>query len=163
MSVDPDPATGQIVTDGIRYMMIRPDVLMGVACELRGVSIQTFLEALERSAFRHVQASFAQYQAKQPRTGLDFIERVCEGAAQLGWGTWSALPNRDGSVTVEVHSSPFAAGFGSSQQPVCAAITGILRAAAVEAQGGLSPVTELVCAAQGRESVCRFEIPPPGR
>lgn len=153
-------SSGQIMEDGIRYVLMRPDVLMGVAHELGGGTTQAFLSALERSAFRYVQSSFDRYQEKQTLSGADFIASTCEVARKLGWGEWATTEISPLSLTVEVKNSPFAAGFGTSQCPVCAAIAGILRAAALHAYGAQSEVTELSCAAQGAP-VCRFEIPVP--
>jgi uncharacterized protein len=151
---------GEIAEDGIRYVLMRPDVLMGVAHELDASSAQAFLRALERSAFRHVQMSFTRYQAREPLSGTDFIANTCEAAARLGWGVWSAIHERDSSLIVEVRNSPFAAGFGVSDKPVCSAIVGILRAVALTAYGLDCQVTELACAAQGAPA-CRFEIRSP--
>ncbi len=148
--------------DGIRYVLMRPDVLMGVAHELGEADVQAFLGALERSAFRHVQSSFDRYQERQSLSGTDFIVSTCEAARRLGWGEWSTTETSNRSLTVEVKNSPFAAGFGASRCPVCAAIAGILRAAALHAYGAQSAVTELTCTAQGAP-VCRFEIPVPSR
>lgn len=148
--------------DGIRYVLMRPDVLMGVARELGAGQIQAFLRALERSAFRHVQSSFDRYQEKQTLRGAEFIASTCEAARKLGWGEWSTAECDARSLTVEVKNSPFAAGFGASQCPVCGAIAGILRAAALHAYGAQSAVTELTCAAQGAPA-CRFQIPVPAR
>jgi uncharacterized protein len=155
-------SSGEIREDGIRYVLMRPDVLMGVAHELGGAGAKEFLGALERSAFRHVQSSFDRYQERQSLSGADFIASTCAAARKLGWGEWNTTAVSDRSLTVEVKNSPFAAGFGSSQCPVCAAIAGILRAAAFKAYGAQSEVTELTCAAQGAP-VCRFEIPVPRR
>ncbi|HUN74905.1 MAG TPA: V4R domain-containing protein [Steroidobacteraceae bacterium] len=156
--VDSSQSAGEITEDGIRYVLMRPDVLMGVAHELEHVSTQRFLEALERSAFRHVQSSFSRYQAKQPLSGTDFVASTCQAAERLGWGVWSTGRELSKSLIVEVRNSPFAAGFGVSQIPVCAAIAGILRAVALTAYGVDGPVIELACASQGAPT-CRFEIP----
>jgi predicted hydrocarbon binding protein len=135
---------------------------MGIAHELRGVSTEAFLGAFERSAYRHVQASFDEYQSRQPLKGSEFISSVLEIASHLGWGVWTSTRGRNGSLIVEVLNSPFAAGFGPSERPVCAAIVGILRAVALVAHGGDSLVVELACAAQGAPT-CRFEMPTPAR
>lgn len=156
MQREPKPSEGQICEDGIRYVLMRPDVLMGIAHELGAQSLQAFLNALERSAFRHVKASFSHYQTSNPLTGHDFITSVSQIAGRLGWGSWSSSQPREDMMVIEVRNSPFAFGFGKSDRPVCAPIVGILAAAVVTA-GRTAEVSEEACEAQGA-SCCRFEV-----
>jgi hypothetical protein len=158
MSVaDVTTTTGEIREAGIRYILMRPDVLMGVAHELAGDASDRFLKALEISAFKNVQDSFRRYQASTPLSGTAFLQNAFAVAARLGWGSWSFASASEAPLLIDVANSPFAAAYGKHGQPVCAPIAGVLRAAALSAFGEAAQVTERSCAVQGARC-CRFEI-----
>lgn len=159
MPLSHDPAAGTIHDDQVRYVLIRPDVLMGVARELDGVAPQRFLAALEASVFRHVQASLAGYQQNGRLEDRDALASIVPIAGSLGWGAWTVRRQPDGASIVEVRGSPFAAGFGASPAPVCTPIRAVLRALTLASTGTESAVIEQHCCAQGGE-VCRFHVSP---
>jgi uncharacterized protein len=155
MSISYRPENGEIADEGIRYMLLRPDVLMGLAKELPGITAGQFLGALRKVACRNVQSSFAQYRRDGRFSGSDVLDSTCRIAASLGWGSWLVTSEQDGTVIVRVRNSPFAAGFGPSQGPVCAPIAGVLQAVAQVSQVAAAEIEEISCAAQGA-SECRF-------
>jgi hypothetical protein len=158
MPLKHDHGSGEIFDDGIRYILIRPDVLMGVADSSGGIALNVFLKALENSAFRNVQDSFAQYRSDGRFSDTDVLDSTCRIAATLGWGLWTANRQEDGSTIVEVPNSPFAAGFGPSAEVVCAPIVGILKAVALAQSAAAQEVREVCCVARG-DTTCRFRIP----
>ncbi|HUI63172.1 MAG TPA: V4R domain-containing protein [Steroidobacteraceae bacterium] len=155
-----DTQAGVIHEGPVRYLMMRPDVLMGIARELPAEHVGTFFTAFEKSAFRHSRRSFELYQAAGRFGTDDFLARTAEVAATLGWGSWSVTNLGGGAREIRVDGSPFAAGFGSASHPVCAAISGVLRAIALTGYGADAEVKEVACAAHvgGRE--CRFLLMP---
>ena len=76
-------------------------------------------------------------------------------APQLGWGQWRFGQAADGRLDLEVANSPFAAGHGPAEGPVCAPIAGMLAAVAGMVLGGPVEVRETGCAATGAPA-CRF-------
>jgi len=151
------PQSGEISSGGIRYLLMRPDVLMGVAHELEGVTPEVFLKALKKSAFHHGRRSFERYRDEGRFAGLDPLESTCNIAASLGWGEWVVHRQPHGNRLIEVRNSPFAAGFGASRIPVCAPIVGILEAVTMVFQGPTAQVEEIACCSQGAD-VCRFHL-----
>jgi predicted hydrocarbon binding protein len=152
-----DLERGEIVELGVRYLMMRPDVLMGVAHELAPRESTLFLQALEQSAFRNAQASFRQYSLQNSIAAESLLAKYLEMAAHLGWGSWTIIPVRQASREVEVRNSPFAAGFGQSAIPVCSPIKGVLKAMMIVAYSASVEVREVTCAAQGGR-ICRFTL-----
>lgn len=150
-----DSASGEIHDGGIRYIMIRTDVLMGIGQALG--SMPNFAAALEASVFTNVQKSFSAYQARGEISSADFFSRTAGFAANLGWGKWSLAHEADKSVSVIVEQSPFANGSGPSNVPVCGAISGVLRALFLVFEQEDVSVTETACAAQG-SVCCHFNI-----
>jgi hypothetical protein len=159
MAATLDPMAGRITEEGIRYVMMRPDVLMGVAHDLSAENAALFFRALENSAFRHAQASFSQYQLRRPDLPGDDLAGWFAIAARLGWGRWSSAQGNGHCREIVVHDSPFAAGHGPSPVPVCGAIAGVLKAMMVVAGGGVVDVREVACAAQGAPA-CQFDVSP---
>jgi predicted hydrocarbon binding protein len=159
MKLEHRPGEGAIVDGSIRYMLIRPDVLMGVAHHLGQGREHEFLAALEASAFANAQASFAAYRDRQQFGREDFLASTCGVANTLGWGSWSLTEEADGVRVIRVNDSPFAAGYGSSPRAVCAPIKGVLRACAVVGYGKDVEVEETECVAQGNKQCC-FRIAP---
>lgn len=143
-----DLESGAIVELGVRYLMMRPDVLMEVAHELAPRESRLFLQALEQSAFRNAQASFHQYRVQDSLAAERLLAKPFEMAAHLGWGSWTISPVRQAPCEVEVRNSPFAAGFGQSSIPVCSPIKGVLKAMMFVAYGASVEVREVTCAAR---------------
>jgi predicted hydrocarbon binding protein len=147
---------GEISQGGIRYVLMRPDVLMGVAREMGHIAPEVFLNALKRSAFVNGIRSFERYRDEGRFDGADALERTCNIAASLGWGEWVLHGQNAGIRLIEVRNSPFAAGYGASKFPVCAPIVGILEAlTAIFYSAG--HVEETACCSQGADT-CRFRL-----
>ncbi len=156
--MDQDLESGTITDGGIRYMLMRPDVLMGIG-RVSGSTTQ-FVAALEESVFQNAQASFEEYRKLGLMDG-DFLSATATAAARLGWGRWTARQSDgDGEgFIVEVQDSPFAFGMGACDHAVCGPIVGILRAVHRVARGQGVAVVETACAAQGAPC-CTFTIAP---
>ena len=153
-----DTETGEIADGHIRYLMIRADVLMGLAHEWPRGDTQQFVRALERSAYRHSRDSFETYQASNRFSDGDFLSAVAQVAAQLGWGSWRVTELPGGGRRIAVRNSPFASGSGPSSHPVCGAICGVLEAMGSVSYGRQVRVTEESCAAQAHGAECIFHL-----
>ena len=161
MTIEQQPGEGTIAEGNIRYVMLRPDVLMGAARHLGPNREGEFLAALEASAFAHAQASFVAYRDAGRFGSADFLDSAGKVAADLGWGRWRVSTEPDGARSVHVENSPFAHGYGPSARPVCGLITGVLRAIALVGYGQSVAVEEVVCVAQGAKECCfRLALTP---
>jgi predicted hydrocarbon binding protein len=147
-----DPARGEYRDGSIRYMMIRPDALMGIIAEMPEAARPHAMEAFGRAIRR-----FGGHSARAYRDAgaADLLSTIEQTAPQLGWGRW-ALTRSDDALALTVENSPFAAGAGTSPHPVCAPIRGMLTAIG-EMMLGAVTVTETACAAMGAPC-CRFSV-----
>jgi uncharacterized protein len=137
-----------------RYMLIRPEALMGIFARLPVTERGMALAALEASIFEQGSDSARAYRAMGGE-GDALMAVVAASAPELGWGRWAFA--RDGAkLRLTVRNSPFAAGFGPSATPVCAAIAGMLRAVATLVLGAPTQARELHCTSMGGD-VCVFE------
>ncbi len=152
-----DATRGEILDQTRRYMLIRPDALMGVFRRLPPDALDEALQALEASIFEQGSDSARAYRAMGGE-GATLAHVVAETAPQLGWGLWrfDVAPDH---LRLEVRNSPFAAGFGPADRPVCHAITGMVRAVASLVFERPAVAREVACAATGAPT-CLFEATP---
>lgn len=158
-----DPAVGEIRDGERRYLLMRPDVLMGCLHALPVEHRATLLDALatsaERNGGRSVRAYADATDAPDNAQALALLATLCDTAAGLGWGRWRIVRHDATGFEIVVRNSPFAQGHGPSTQPVCAPIVGILRSTAPLLFPHPATVLETVCAAHAAHDVsheCRF-------
>ena len=150
-----DAERGEWRDSETRYLMLRQDSLMGM---FRGLAPPARGEALAALAAAVAEAggrSAARYRETTPGSPAVLLEVFAETAAQLGWGVWTFARPTDDELRLDVANSPFAAGFGPSPVPVCAAITGMAGAVAATILGRPAVAEETCCVAAGAEC-CRF-------
>jgi predicted hydrocarbon binding protein len=175
--MSPAPLRDRLQWDGVRgrvhdgprrYLMMRPDVLMGAAVALDAAARAALFEALADATHRyggHSLRAYAEQVAGDPEA---LLSATASAAADLGWGRW--MLQRDGErLSLEVHDSPFAAGWreaggGDATEPVCAPIRGMLAALAELLLGPHARIDECRCAAM-QPGPCRFSasLGPPRR
>ncbi|MEM0906816.1 MAG: 4-vinyl reductase [Pseudomonadota bacterium] len=150
-----DPQSGAVYDGDIRYMMIRPDALMGIFARLADDARADALNAFKASITEHGGRSAAtNVAAAGPDKLLDVIEAT---APALGWGIWR-FERRDGPFSLIVENSPFAAG-ATFDGPACHPICGMAGAVASHIRGVRYTARETQCVASGAP-YCRFEIEP---
>ena len=149
-----DAEQGEYRDGDIRYMMIRPDALMGMIAELREDMRPLALEAFARAIHRFGGRSASVYQAAGAADSAALLDVIQQTAPQLGWGRWRLEQTADGLV-LTVQNSPFATA--RSPYPVCAPIRGMLTAVGEMVMGEAVVVAETACAATGA-ACCRFSV-----
>lgn len=145
-------STGRIHDGPRRYLMMRPDVLMGSLAALAPAERQEALQAWTASTRDHGADSLRAYAAMVRGDQAALCAVTAAAAADLGWGRWS-LSADDRSIVLDVHDSPFVAGWraaakgAAAMHPVCAPVLGMLQALAAEIFAGDCEVRETHCAA----------------
>ena len=152
------------VADGPRrYLMMRPDVLMGAVALLDDGARAALLKAWAASTREHGGASLRAYADQVGGDADALMAATAEAAADLGWGRWTWQRSSDG-LALEVANSPFVEGWRAaaphaSLQPVCAPVRGMFSALLDVLQPDATRVDEVWCAAMHDRSdrPCRFE------
>ncbi len=158
-----DADNGELREGDLRYVMIRPDILMGMFPLMEAKVRPEALSALTWSAARHAVALARHYQALADENGQDMLELFESIAGELGWGVWQLRKAGESSYTLQVDNSPFARGHGPAEQPMCAPITGVLAALTGVASGVEMTAREIACTSMGAPR-CRFRaVPAKGR
>jgi predicted hydrocarbon binding protein len=153
-----DESAGEIRDQTRRYMLIRPEALMGVFRRLPPTARMAALDAFTESIVEQGSDSARAYRAMGDQDAATLLDTIAATAPQLGWGRWRFNADSD-LIRLEVRNSPFAAGFGPAEHPVCHAIVGMLRAVGGIALGRPVIARETACAAMGAD-ICRFEARP---
>jgi uncharacterized protein len=153
---------GSIRDADIRYLLIRPDSLMGAFRHLDRDARVAALDAFARSLTEHGAKSIM---ARMRRSGLTpeqlYDDLAASSGSELGWGVWVYRRPAPDRIEVDVANSPFAHGFGPADHPVCAPITGMLTAIGLLVLGRPVRVAEATCAAMAG-ATCRFVIAAEG-
>lgn len=152
-----DEAEGAWWDQSRRYLLIRPDALMGIFRELPPDRRGEAFAALARSITRQGADSARAYRAMGGE-GAGLLDIVASTAPQLGWGRWQ-FSLEPGMLRLTVANSPFAAGYGPSDVPVCHPIRGMMAAVGEMVLDRPVTVVETACAAMGAPD-CRFEARP---
>lgn len=149
------PEDGALFQGDIRYVLMRPDVVMGI---LRHVADPAALvDVMRRSACEHAVNSFNSYRQSGAVGNADPVAHCCNMASQLGWGSWNIAEKSSGRYVVEVVNSPFALAASGVGQAVCGWIAGVLQAVTVADEHPSAQVDETACVARG-DDCCRFNI-----
>jgi uncharacterized protein len=154
-----DAAQGEYRDGAIRYMMIRPDALMGMLHELPPELRPEVLAAFARSIIRHGGKSAQSYREAGAVDAPALVATIAQTAPQLGWGIWD-LRLTEAGMDLSVANSPFVAGYGPSPGPVCHPIIGMLTAVGRMVLGREVTAVETACAAMTGETLCHFEVRP---
>lgn len=152
-----DSSRGEIHDRDIPYLLIRPDSLMGIFRFLPAADRPAAFEAFARSIAHHGRGSAESYQSLGAHQAAALLATIAETAPQLGWGIWTLARAGDGGLSLSVDNSPFAAGFGDSDEPVCAPIRGMLEAVGGLVFGADMTAREVACAAMGAPH-CVFDV-----
>ena len=147
-----DPARGRVCDGPRRYLIMRPDVLMGAVVAMVPPARRSFMSALAASTRDHGADSLRAYAQMVQGDRQALIEATMAAAADLGWGRW-AITLEHSSLQLEVLDSPFVDGWQAASdgraadEAVCAPIRGMLQALAEVVLEGPVEVQETHCAA----------------
>jgi len=153
-----DAENGAIHDRDIPYLLIRPDSLMGIFEFLPETERAAAFEAFARSIAHYGKGSAESYRALGAEQADALMATIAETAPQLGWGIWTLSRSAEG-LSLSVRNSPFAAGYGENDVPVCAPIRGMLEAVGGLVLGQAVTVRETGCVSQGAD-ICEFEAVP---
>lgn len=158
------PDLGEMRDGKIRYLMMRPDVLMGMFAALpAGIRAQA-LDALAASVALNGGKSVQVYRDSGAAEPGQMMRTIVATSAELGWGLWRFDVRSETLIEVSVDNSPFATAAGFSDMPACAAIRGMLTAIAALLMPPDRPdapppaVGEVSCHAMTGSGPCRFTI-----
>lgn len=159
-----DQSSGSLMYKGVRYLLMRPETLVGFQKALVQNCSKEADDNLFQGGFTGGSLSAKKYKDLHNFGDHEIIEFMMNMGNQIGWGNFS-LVRYDPSemhLCVAVKDSPFAEAYGQSSQSVCHLIRGVLAGMASVLFGGACLAEEVECRARGDEC-CRFVIEGQGK
>lgn len=153
------PEKGGLFYKEVRYLLIRPEVLVTLQKEIGKELGEKANRILFQSGFQGGSLSSKKYREVFHFSDEEIVRFMIEMGPQIGWGRFELERFDPGNkhLLVKVHHSPFAEAYGSSTVPVCHFIRGVLTGMASVIFNKESEVNEILCLAKG-DPFCRFEL-----
>lgn len=144
---------------GIRYLLIRPEVLVTFQKEIENALDEKASMILFNSGFQGGVLSSKRYQEVYKFSNEEIIRFMLEMGGQIGWGRFELVrfDPVNFRLSLKVYYSPFAEAYGKSERPVCHFIRGVMAGLAFTIFNKEIYAEETDCLAKG-DSFCRFEI-----
>jgi predicted hydrocarbon binding protein len=154
-----DSASGTLNYKDVRYMLIRPETVVGFQKAIAERDQDLAHDAFFKGGFAGGQLSAKKYKALHQLDDDQLIAFMMDMGTQIGWGHFK-LQNFDFEnkiLEIIVNQSAFAQAYGQSSSAVCHLINGVMSGLAsvifnIECAG-----SEVRCLAKG-DAHCVFEI-----
>ncbi len=154
-----DNGKGGLFFQGVRYLLIRPEVLVtfqkGIEKELAGKAERI----LFNSGFQGGMLSSKKFKEDFQLSDEETIRFMMEMGAQIGWGRFelAGFDPVNLRLSLKVYSSPFAEAYGKSEKSICHFIRGVMAGLAFTIFGKEIYAEETNCLAKG-DPLCKFEL-----
>ena len=154
-----DPACGALTYRDVRYLLIRPETIVGFQKTIEKHSLKGAREALFQGGYRGGYLSAKKYKDTQNLSDSETINFMMTMGTEIGWGNFKLIEydfeNR--KLNVRVKNSVFAEAYGDATEGVCHLINGVLSGLATVLFGRNCMGSETECLAKGDQH-CVFHI-----
>jgi len=153
------PEKGGLFYKEVRYLLIRPEVLITFQKEVEKELGDKAGHILFLSGFQGGSLSSKKYREVFHLSDEEILRFMIEMGPQIGWGRFDLerFDPKNKSLSVKVYHSPFAEAYGVSQKPVCHFIRGVLSGMVSVIFEKECEITEIQCVAKGNP-FCKFEL-----
>jgi len=154
-----DPVSGALTYRDVRYLLIRPETIVGFQKAIEKQSQTRAIDALFEGGYQGGYLSAKKYKEIQNLSDKDTINFMMAMGAEIGWGNFK-LDQYDFAkkkLQISVEDSPFAAAYGDSSEGVCHLTRGVLCGLATILFSRSCTACEAECVAKG-DHHCVFLI-----
>jgi predicted hydrocarbon binding protein len=154
-----DPASGALCYKDVRYLLIRPETIVGFQKAIEKQSQTAATDALFQGGYQGGYLSAKKYKEIQNLSDKETINFMMAMGAEIGWGNFRLDQyNCDKKkLQISVENSPFAAAYSDSTEGVCHLTRGVLCGLATILFSKSCTASEVECAAKG-DHHCVFLI-----
>lgn len=154
-----DPASGALCYKDVRYLLIRPETIVGFQKAIEKQSQTAAIDALFQGGYQGGYLSAKKYKEIQNLSDKETIDFMMAMGAEIGWGNFRLDQyNCDKKkLQISVENSPFAAVYSDSTEGVCHLTRGVLCGLATILFSKSCTASEVECAAKGDQH-CVFLI-----
>ncbi len=154
-----DPALGALTYRDVRYLLIRPETIVGFQKTIEKHSRTGAQEALVQGGYRGGYLSAKKYKEMQNLSDSETISFMMTMGAEIGWGNFQLIEydieNR--KLQIRVENSAFAEAYGDATEGVCHLISGVISGLASVIFSINCTASETQCLAKGDEC-CEFNV-----
>ena len=154
-----DPASGALTYRDVRYLLIRPETIVGFQKTIEKHSRMGAQDALFQGGYRGGYLSAKKYKEMQNLSDSETISFMMTMGAEIGWGNFQLIEydfeNR--KLQIRVENSAFAEAYGDATEGVCHLISGVLSGLATVLFARNCIAFEIECSAKG-DKHCVFHI-----
>jgi len=153
------PEKGGLFYKEVRYLLVRPDVLITFQKEVEKELGEKAGRILFLSGFQGGSLSSKKYREVFHLSDEEIVRFMTEMGPQIGWGRFELekFDSDKKALSIRVYHSPFAEAYGVSTKPVCHFIRGVLSGMATAVFKEECEITETLCLAKGNP-FCKFEV-----
>jgi predicted hydrocarbon binding protein len=154
-----DPASGTLTYRDIRYVVIRPETIVGFQKSIEKHNRKTAQDALFQGGYQGGYLSAKKFKETQNLSDREAIDFMMTMGAEIGWGHFQLIDYDSESckLQIKVENSAFAEAYGDSTEGVCHLINGVLSGLAAVVFGRNCKGIETECVAKGDKN-CVFHI-----
>jgi predicted hydrocarbon binding protein len=154
-----DARTGALTYRDVRYLLIRPETIVGFQKTIEKHSLAGAREALFEGGYQGGYLSTKKYKENQNLSDRETISFMMTMGAEIGWENFELIQydaeNR--KLHIRVKNSAFAEAYGRSTEGVCHLISGVLSGLATVLFTRNCTASETECLAKG-DTHCVFHV-----
>ena len=154
-----DSASGALTYRDIRYVVIRPETIVGFQKTIEKHSWKGAQDALFQGGYQGGYLSAKKFKEMQNLSDSETINFMMTMGAEIGWGHFQLIDYdfENYKLQIKVENSAFAEAYGESTEGVCHLINGVLSGLATVLFGRNCIGAETQCLAKGDQH-CIFHI-----
>jgi predicted hydrocarbon binding protein len=154
-----DPASGALKYKDVRYLLIRPETIVGFQKTIEKHSRKEAQDALFQGGYQGGYLSAKKYKEMHNLSDSETISFMMTMGAEIGWGNFQliAYDSENLKLKIRVENSAFAEAYGDSTKGVCHLINGVLSGLATILFKRNCIGSEEECLAKG-DAHCVFHI-----
>lgn len=154
-----DAVSGALRYKDVRYLLIRPETIVGFQRAIEVQSKETAIEVLFQGGYQGGYLSAKKYRDIQNLSDKETIDFMMAMGAEIGWGSFKLdeYDPDEKKLQISVEASPFAEAYDESSEGVCHLTRGVLCGLASVLFSRNCTASEVACLAKG-DSRCVFVI-----
>ncbi len=158
-----DSTSGALTYKEVRYLLIRPETIIGFQKAVEKHSHKAAREALFQGGYQGGYLSAKRYKEIQNLSDQETIQFMITMGAEIGWGNFQIIEYdfESQNLQIRVENSAFAAAYGESTEGVCHMISGVLSGLATVLFARNCAASETECLARG-DAHCVFHVSKKG-
>jgi predicted hydrocarbon binding protein len=153
-TVEFDPGSGALHLGGVRYLLIRPETIIGFQKKVEeAIGREPAGRLFYRGGYEGGSRSARKLMEENGLGPGQTLEAMCAMGTQIGWGSFDLIHCSESSQNFEVAvvSSPWAQAYSTSSSPVCHLVAGVFGGVASVIFDRRPAVVETACAAAGSD------------